>query len=610
MDKLLLIINGLRSDSLTIAEIRNIVREINSNKTMSSIYHFYIISAIRSEKLLPDMIMSLIVSEWNSNSDAILPGICLSYGANPNGYFSLEGLGNAHLIVYLIFTVHKLNISFENKNRLVYPLYLLFLLKGADVTRPAFLSVEETPIPPNQMDEQFLDLVNLPSTTPLKKPVHRQTVAEWIVGQGYSLLSLDKELRENLEIKQYLGLAADNPALNAQPLIQNVVIARSINILNGMNLESIGEEMILCESLAIRLSITNLWFEMFKIFTDLGIMTTYFSLNRLLISLRDYYRQGNMLAVNCLQDMLLYAIAHGLTIDMDQMAIISTTSEPIAVTVLEAYKKPFWKKICNGTPGKYVSDGLKRLAFHLNLEYTNKEAICSAIESYSMADKRALKEAVIRRNKSIVSASVSSVADFISGTPREVVCQNNTILQTDPFEYGDASMSYYKDDSEITWCFLSNVYEDLISTGVNPNTKKPLPETFIFQVKSQLDILRKVGISPSNPVSTLEAIDNLSLEDNISGVESEFIKDTIFHMAATYGISTTDIGRLNVIDLNNVLKRIQAEQYSLEYLTGGHRINTFCRAAYFAIKENNNNSKIFLQALAFEIKNKISGPPK
>jgi hypothetical protein len=102
-------------------------------------------------------------------------------------------------------------------------------------------------------------------------------------------------------------------------------------------------------------------------------------------------------------------------------------------------------------------------------------------------------------------------------------------------------------------------------------------------------------MSPSNPFPISKAIDQLAVEDEINGAESKEIVDMIIRTAMGRKIPETKIRSLNAKQMNRVLNTIGMGQPYLENseMTASHQLITFCRAAYFAIKINNEKANIF-----------------
>ena len=217
-----------------------------------------------------------------------------------------------------------------------------------------------------------------------------------------------------------------------------------------------------------------------------------------------------------------------------------------------------------------------------------------------------LKQSAINRQQKRISSDVSLISNFINGEAPNLVCSN----MDDGFEYNDPTMAYYKDDKGNLWCFLSNMYESLIKSKINPSSREPLPENFIYQLNSKLTILTNIGILPSLPKKISETIDELSKEDIISNIESNYIIDTIYKTGAIYGITEENFKKLSSLDMNNLLSFINMKLddsilltftttttdnkvLTSTVMTYNHILTTFCRAIYFKCKNDVKYASIF-----------------
>lgn len=625
------ILDGKRTETLSPAEIRRIVQDAGSCKNLldRSRIHLYITKGLSRGAISPDQLLPIAISEVKAYTDLTMVAIALRMGGNRNLYINTPGIGPAHIIVYTVVTLK----ADSRDINLIMSVCFVLMIMGSQSVSPSFdqsgnrvrdeapLAVEPT------MDLNFMEGVShilspngeLPTPDPVigtvaDKPY--QSVQQWLQSQGLPSLNSLPKLLAGLKksTRTILGIICDRTDIaNADDdgtsiNLDDVLVSRSLNIVNSFriikglrigNLEK-GEFVGLIKSVDAGCS------ESFIHFIDAGLTATYFTINRLVIQLRKSFRDGNTVLTYELQRMIQYAVSKGSNIDMEQLAIISTTSDAIASSILRVYREPAWRKVCAGDKGGSIPDSLKSLAFNLNIESVGtKDNLCRELENYSEADPESLKSATILRQKARIGAAVSTISDFVVGTTPNVSCQNKTVLQADPFEYGDASMSYYRDGQGAVWCFLSNMYESLLKNPVNPHTTQPLPVGFQNQIRSHLDILQRLGISPSNPVTVASAIDDLSKKDEVSGKESEFIVNTILQTSTVAGIDPARIKSLDPSQMNQILSTIGMDQDVLMYITpdrqavmtSQHQLITFCRAAYHMIKEHPEQGRVFFNSV-------------
>ena len=333
----------------------------------------------------------------------------------------------------------------------------------------------------------------------------------------------------------------------------------------------------------------------FMHFMNKGLMPTYFTMNTLVLSLRDAIRTNNISTTNMYQQMIIESVARGIRLDIEQLSVVSVSSDSLAQAILQVYRQPAWQKVC-AAPLDAGSDQLKTLAFTLNMtEGQSKQATCVKLREFSEANPSSLKTAARLRQQVRVGASMSSINDFMSGSSPTVTCKNKTVLQRDPFSYNDASMSFYTDKEGSVWCFTSDMYENLLANPINPHKpgKDPLPEDFVQKLKIHLDILKRLGISVSNPETYDDAIDSLTKPEEVTSKESDFIVSTILDAAKVTGSDPERIKKMTFQQMNDALNGINMTQLNLQDMTIGHRLITFCRAAYTMIKAQPSTSKAF-----------------
>ena len=605
-----------------------------TNKFLKSLYYFYFISAILNNLIDPNFLLSILISkitnvENNMDYYALLL-LPLRFGANPNIYIYSK-FGNIHILVYLVLTLQENRI---NKNIMEFLLYA-FIIKGSDVLQYTYLQKDISADVSTPIDNSFINKIRGENkdTTFSPKDIINKPIIDWLyetnnanfkkVGTSNKLVNVT-DLYEiifnnnniSLNTKKILTVICDSPeyALNIKDHglfdIDLIIKYRCLNLLKAIpNIQDYGivKEIPGGEFSGIKYCISICWLEGFIYFIDIGLDITYFSINRLLLLLQNSYTVVDNIAKKNLTDMLIYSIEKGTHIDIEQLNIISMCSKELETDIKSKYSTPMWKKICNNN-NKITNDNLKKLAFNLNLDYSDsKSAICNNLKDINdLPDKGLLKQSAINRQQKRISSDVSLISNFINGEAPNLVCSN----MDDGFEYNDPTMAYYKDDKGNLWCFLSNMYESLIKSKINPSSREPLPENFIYQLNSKLTILTNIGILPSLPKKISETIDELSKEDIISNIESNYIIDTIYKTGAIYGITEENFKKLSSLDMNNLLSFINMKLddsilltftttttdnkvLTSTVMTYNHILTTFCRAIYFKCKNDVKYASIF-----------------
>lgn len=620
-------LDGKRQKPLSGEEIRQVLQEIGSHPSLiqKSRDNLLLITGILKEVINPDLLLSVSIQCVRTYPDLLYPAIALRYGANRNLYVLAPELGPAHIMVYAVSILRN---TCKDTNTILSTLLLLLLMCSQPNVSAFDLSrKEEIKGTPVKLDLGFVESISERLTIREVKPVGVIvnipppiiSVSEWLKSQGLPGFEDPEKVLQQLpaETKVILGTYADLPDVvyaNGLPKFQEILAARAdhlipgyIQRINDLKYDDIKQTRASYhgEIEGIACTIDAAYALAFKALLDAGIDVSYFSTNRLVLATADASRNindGGFIMWERVK-MLVYAASKGVKIDTFQLAIISTTpdGEGIVKEILEAYKQPQWKKVCSGPLP--LTNEVKHLAYALNISPDqSKEAVCKQLGKMSEADATSLKQAAKLRHQTRVISGISTISDFIVGNTPAISCQNKTVMQTDPLEYNDAAMSFYKDNQGHVWCFTSDMFEGLLSNPINPYTQQPLSSAFQCQVRTQLEILKRLGIPVSSPLSTLAAIDSLNKMDSINVDESQYITSTISQAAKVACIDPKRL-TMNVTDANNVLASIHMQQpYMLDAsgkatLTPDHQLATLSRAAYIVIKDQPDMARIFFNAV-------------
>lgn len=469
----------------------------------------------------------------------------------------------------------------------------------------------------------FSTVSSVPTTTVVSSSIpvitSRQTVQDWLSKNGFIHLSDEEKLISRLskETKINFGIFCDIPELAYLDILSQTPILPSLDTILMSRAIKTGKDYPLSSNsrllnvergdyIIMSRCIECGFAELFIYWYDRGIGIEYFSINRLVLELRSTILSKDIVYMEALEEMLMHSIKHGTSMDTEQLTIISTTSSSISGKILAEYRKPAWSKICSPTEvsrvvnTNSVPNSLRELAFKFNVNpWESKESICSLLNTYSQIDPNSLKQAAIRRRQAIVTSSVSSIADYINDIPHNVTCQNQTVLQTDPFDYNDTMVAFYSEGKN-TYCFTSDQFENLLKSKMNRYSGTKLPDSFLTEIKVKLDILKGLKIDPTNPFLVSSAVDQLSVNDEISNKESQEIVNIIIRTATGRRISETKIRSLNAKQMNRILNTIGMTQPYMETMemTNTHQLITFARAAYFVIKDDNGKANIFFNNIA------------
>lgn len=619
MDVLNKIINQNFDITLSDADLMNIVEfwKIIGDFKQKCFYIRTIIEAINNKIIDPDTFLTVSISNCQSFDDLLLVSIALRYGANPNLYVVMNGVGVVHIMVFTLLYCRG-NIP----NDLIEYMLLVLSLLGSSYASPATTPVNQTGVPYNQ------GLVN--NTVIFDK----NTVGEFLISQGFYDFSSPLSYLETLDLNDRvsLGTLVDNPAI-ALPMGANPIITVDTIAIDGI-IETAPREMPPpCPDLAslilynavktaeftpigmsinkgecneLKLTIETGALEIFKILIDRGFKFTYFSMNRILIAYREtVIKVGDSKPIinrvfNLIYfDMIKFIVSKGARMDREQYNIISNFSEETAVQIAELYSRPLWVKACSASDKVPLPEVIRDLAYSMNIDMTGgKMEICNAIADTVRQNPSVLKEAAVTRQRNLVSANVHSAADYAKGKT-DVLCRNAGTINGNPFEYNDASLAYYTDESSNVWCFTSSEFENLIVNPVNPHTGKPLPNYLINRMQGSLGIFKSLGISPQRVVPISEAISSINKSDSINNVTTEFVNETIIRLSQTRGIFEDVLRKISLDRMERVLSYINMEQDYLPLLTQSHRFATFCKALYLFFKKNPDSVTEILNMITY-----------
>lgn len=586
MNSLENILNNKRKNGLNQSELRQLIREIFSTNNVydRSISHLVVIKGLEKRIINPDFLISIAISEILNSKDFILLTIALRYGANRNLYIRTP-IGPCHIIVYTVYTLKNLNRDLE----LMKIIITILILMGSQVSSSAF---DENGGEPKEekrevdSDEYFLNKFR--TNIPEIKPVKIKTVSEWLMDQGMlPFTDISEILKTKTSVQKInLGTICNRPDIfdnnSLSPNIDNIMMSKNYEILKYYTQE-----------IDIKIPILGCSFEIFKYAFDKGIKITYFDINQILIAIKNFFKTENYIQVNELLEILKYTIINGKSMDLEQLAILSSTNLEITNQILKEYSAPKWKKICFQPNIGFVPDSLHTLTNNLNIgELTDKSKICTKLTQYYQADHETLKNSIINRQQKRIQANISTITDFISDSST-IKCANQLSGQSNPLEYSDASMSYYKDDDNKIWCFLSNSYKSLIETPINPYTSRPLPPKFREELQNQLNLLEKLGINPNDPKKIIETIDDLHKSDEITNTHSEMILSTILSLFEIENINRDKILNLNsqqIFDLIGI---------NVNMLTKRHQLITFSRYVYSELKKDKNLINVYIDKIKF-----------
>lgn len=569
--------------TLTLEEISKAVLECyqTRDQKIRCRYHIYFRYGLEKSMIDPNILLSVAAAEARFPLDLILLSLALRRGGNPNLYLKTPSLGPAHLTIYTTYSLREASMP----SGFINTVLSLLVLLGSRTNSLAFDSNGGGPAPLESMFDETL----VREVTPPVRTNPTLTAQDWLRSQGFGIYTPEMVRSSSDTAFRYrLAILADDISLISNetvPLINEISLAHSLRLcdnITNLDHKNFREErgQVQAISLAVDYGVSDI----FKILVDKGLNISYFTINDIILNLIDAVERQDTTMWYEYAQMILHAVARGTVIDTEQMMLINTYSEVVAKSVSDEYAKPFWEKVCSGALSAPTPSSLKSLALSLNLDPSKtKEQICTEIRRYSEASSDVLKMAAITRHRRRAGLATATLREFIDGDP-EKTCFNKTARMTDPFSYNDGQMAFYTSEEGQLWCFTSDSYEQLLDKKINPSTGEKLPPGFLRQIQTQLEELQMLGISPSQPLSTIFAIDSLTKPDTITDKESSFFVETIIKIGIATNVTEEFIRNLPLEKMKDSLTKINMEQ-KLDRMSPSHRLITFCRAVYSVIKQ-------------------------
>ena len=549
LDEIQRIIYGERNNPFTPLEINKLFSE-----PITSEFNIIIYTAFQRKILDPDISILQIISLAKRGEHIILIALCLRFGADPNMYVNAPKLGTMHILGYIYNTLRSIG-STEVLNTII----LMFLVEGSKISLPIFDSLS---------GKVILDSVN----TNNKRS--QATVSDWLIDQGYNNILQIGDVTElyklvGVEPLTLLSILLDKPNLmNRDYSSEDVTLAiRTFSNISLTNMVKTLPKLNYSNMLDLAVDYYNSYsYEKFIVFC----LPSYTLINKIITMMKS---SKNRLVIQELEKMLLISISNGVELDSNQVNIIGTIGQNTLSIVMKEYEQPYWKKVCkNVTTSNDIPETLRRLAISLNIDPTiGKKAICDNIDSLSKSDKQILVQAAKYRQERRISSNLGTINEFINETNPVLVCRNKNLLQNDPLEYNDIDLAYYRDNQGVVWCFVSDTFESILETGINPYNSISLPKTFILELQHKVSVLK--SLDKGSTITTFNnAVSGLFNKDNIREKSNRI--DTMIQLGSQYGVTSTLINSLSKQEMVNGLRSIGKNKVILDVLSTSHALIT------------------------------------
>lgn len=591
---------GQRESNITPLEINRMIQQ-----PITSEFNLILYQGLRRKALDPDVTLIQLISKARTIDYLIPIALCLRFDADSNMYVDLPKIGTVHIMGYVYMMIGGYKFG-NNPNRadenVLNSIVLMLMIEGSRPSLPMF-------------DPQAGKIIDESRS----KPIRSLSVLEWLYSEGYPTI-LDKIITGNpTEIQRYydsdsmtqLSILLDNQDLINRPYLEkdlNLAIrsysSMSVNnILNNVNPLTQRSPYLIMDIKGLDESVIYLNADSFEKIINKGYSPSYLLINKILIGMSQSKEPQHILKFQELERMLIISISTGTSLDLDQRIMISTLGSDILQTVVKEYEQPYWRKICKVSTTNNTASLLKQQALALNIDPTmSKKAICDKITDLSKLDKESVKEEARRRQSSKSQLDTGSVNEFID--KKGSMCINKGSFSKDPFDYNDINLAYYRDEQGSLWCFGSEQFNNLLTTGLNPYNMTILPLSFKEQLKYKINILQDLGIdtqytgiSPSKiPQTFSEAIDNLSTNDQINEQSSQNAVNDFINLAVENGVSGSTIKSLSKEQMMNALRSINYP-IELEPLTQSHSLVTTSRAINYLNNISPQLVKDFFQSI-------------
>ena len=599
---------------------------------------YQIIAAFNRKIIDPDIFISVAISYMQrekSRDFFPLIGAALRNGADPNIYLDAPILGPAHVLVYAVYQNKKNNVPAME----IDALCIMFLLMGSKTNINAFddggASAPVNFVEDGNYNRNLVSQVSrVEAQSQYKDKIRTVTVLEWLMGQGVGpfdnyIVSL-KMIGGHVPAMVGTSISNYNIAfMNPQhiPSFEYLINCQA----DGLPIRTMGDSLggnsseinknysntgdnlfanyplnnngrhtriVNGEVVGMIQSIQGASLAGFKLFLDAGVECSYFIINRLCYHISEACKNFDPVYYAVLVEILKLCIAAGTTIDNKQLDLMrlgdSKSKYGIVSMVEKEYMKPKWSKICSGSLNARVPDSLKQLAFSLGLDRDQpKEKLCSDLRRIDSVDVSKVREAAIKKQRDRISV----VSQYFGDEKTYDRCSNSSELDGKPIpeEYNDVFMSFYRDGPDV-FCYTSVDYKDMIATGKDLSRDKQLPEDYIRQLKSHLDIIKSLDLNPANPISIPQAVDILKKNDNINMENTDFASNTIIKIIEAEKLSVVNTENVQTGQLNNVLNSISIYQDLLPRLQPSHQVATFYQAVYFVLRQEPSKTSLFLNS--------------
>jgi hypothetical protein len=584
----------------------------------------------------------------------LLTAFALRYGADPNLYIIEPEYGKVHLIIYTLLRFRERGM-FPNgdvQHDFTKQILLLLCLMGSKVSFKATYPDEKLKLSGNTK-------ANIKIVEEARKKVNPEaenaTVRDFLNGVGFKRIggSLIRESEdqydEPYEDPKFIlnqqrdssGITKNNFVINYGYLLddpeyslldvkgQNYVDFDKVlkyNAIRTMQMTKIDDDeneiRFRHESLRILQTIECIALEAFVELVQRGTKISYFTMNRLLLKYKTYVTKGkneNRVYSEVYLAMIKSAISLGVSMDKYQLRFIKNfnpsdlSGKQVVPQIENIYQKPLYQKACETSTKAKLPKSVKLLAASIGigvdtsnvyrddrtgkviLDEPSKKEICTGLFSVMQQDQETFKKNAEERLKKRIQLTAPRIGDYTKSRISDVECYNPDKMFGDPLTYNDATMVYYRDTRDTLFCFPSNTFKDLRSSGKNPITNEDLPLDVQVKIEKTMELFKIMGIDSDNIIPVGDAFKRLKENDSFDNTRTEYAKETIELLFLSRGIRPEYLKGLSTDNYNKMLSvpEVNMEQDYLKDLSDQSFIfATFSKALYSVLKQDEIIPKI------------------
>jgi hypothetical protein len=542
-----------------------------------------IMECLNNKVLDPDTFLQLSILRYTGPKFMTLIALAIRYGAESK-YVVYENVGTIHIMVYTVMELMNRPANMTVSNFEIETILCIMSLLGFSTKSRAYINDEIT-------------------------------VAKWLYNEGFNPFEEPVDFLNNITDPEYntrisIGVMCDIPEIAfpigfdktiiteyydengfmavekklivPQPSLMEMLLNNSSNCAMKA---SIPAHFSTGELAEIKMCIDGGALEIFDILIDRGFNFSYFSMNRLLVALKN--ANTNTIFSLIYISMIKKVISSGIMMDKFQFNLLNSCSVQYASEIEDIYKTPLWQKACSGSENVPLPKVVRELAVSLNIDgEKSKPEICAdlrTLASVESRDKLAKLELERQREQLLLS---QPVANRLNRT-KPIFCKNAG--EIDPLRYTDNTLVFYTDKHNDSWCFTAEDFSSIIADPINPITKEPLPQKVLDQMQSKLSIFKIIGVNPSLLKPYDESLKELFKKDKITNMKTQEIISSILSLASNIGILETKMRNIPYGKLVYVLDYIGLPQDYFRDLPGDYQFAVFCKALHYDFKKNPDN---------------------